>query len=295
METQLPKPVSLKVKATLADYPNWEGVDRTDRNPQVIGLLGDGSNNHSVLVSNRSAFVIRVNLRDPGVNALDWNAERSAHLHAATAGLAPDLRYTNPQAGILVCDFLAPDRGAIISLETLAQLMRDIHQLPPIDATLSLTQRISHYETVLQFDPVKASTAMPILQFSKLALHCARKLQQSDTGRVLCHNDLLPANRLPSGGRLWAIDWEYAAMGSRWFDLAVVACAESSNPDHRRTFIEHYLGRHPLPQELRWLHQAAVTYRYLEALWFAANSDAFDPAHAAALLEDEIAPMQTRP
>ena len=35
-----------------------------------------------------------------------------------------------------------------------------------------------------------------------------------------CHNDLLPANFLarPDGG-LWLLDWEYAGMNDRYFDL----------------------------------------------------------------------------
>ena len=35
-----------------------------------------------------------------------------------------------------------------------------------------------------------------------------------------CHNDLLTANFLDDGERLRILDWEYAGMGDRFFDLA---------------------------------------------------------------------------
>ena len=35
-----------------------------------------------------------------------------------------------------------------------------------------------------------------------------------------CHNDLLTANLLHDGERLRIVDWEYAGMGDRYFDLA---------------------------------------------------------------------------
>ena len=46
---------------------------------------------------------------------------------------------------------------------------------------------------------------------------------------VLCHNDLLRANRIYSGGKLWAIDWEYCAMASPWYDIAVIVNGDALN------------------------------------------------------------------
>ena len=40
------------------------------------------------------------------------------------------------------------------------------------------------------------------------------------TAPVPCHNDLLNANFLDDGERLRIVDWEYAGMGDRFFDLA---------------------------------------------------------------------------
>ncbi len=34
-----------------------------------------------------------------------------------------------------------------------------------------------------------------------------------------CHNDLLTANLIHDGERVRIVDWEYAGMGDRYFDL----------------------------------------------------------------------------
>jgi thiamine kinase-like enzyme len=44
----------------------------------------------------------------------------------------------------------------------------------------------------------------------------------------LCHNDLTAGNLMREGNELVAIDWEYAAMGSRYFDVAIAAECLSS-------------------------------------------------------------------
>jgi thiamine kinase-like enzyme len=40
---------------------------------------------------------------------------------------------------------------------------------------------------------------------------------------VPCHNDLLPGNLIAVGERVMLVDWEYAGMGHRLFDLGNLA------------------------------------------------------------------------
>ena len=40
---------------------------------------------------------------------------------------------------------------------------------------------------------------------------------------VFGHNDLLPANFLDDGKKIWLIDWEYAGFNSPLFDLGGIA------------------------------------------------------------------------
>ena len=39
----------------------------------------------------------------------------------------------------------------------------------------------------------------------------------------ICHSDLLAANFIDDGHKLWLIDWEYGAFGNVWFDMGNMA------------------------------------------------------------------------
>ena len=57
---------------------------------------------------------------------------------------------------------------------------------------------------------------------------------------VPCHNDLLRANVLRDGSQLWLLDWEYAGMNDRAFDLGNLAV----NSDLSAAAEEHLVGEY---------------------------------------------------
>jgi len=85
---------------------------------------------------------------------------------------------------------------------------------------------------------------------------------------VHCHHDLLRANRLYSGGRLFALDWEYSAMGNPWYDLAVVIAGDSLSAQDAELLLETYLGRPAAAAERRLVAGFGCAYRYLELMWY---------------------------
>jgi aminoglycoside phosphotransferase (APT) family kinase protein len=270
METKLPESVRLKLAETLARYSEWEGVDPESPPPAPIRMLGNSANNCSILVANDRKYVVRVNRHTHDFNALDPGAESMAMSLAAAAGLAPALRFASTGLGTLVCDYLAPDPAPTSSIKSLAALLRGIHRLPATRQVLSLSGRIRHYRQALS-NGRRGPRHQELLSLSESAIECAERLAAVGDSMVLCHNDLLPANRLLSGGRLWAIDWEYAAMGSRWFDIAVVCCGEAWDEPARRLLLNAYLGRSPSTSECRRLAWATGAYHGLEQLWLACN------------------------
>lgn len=83
---------------------------------------------------------------------------------------------------------------------------------------------------------------------------------------TLCHNDLLPANIMDDGERLWLVDWEYAGFGNALFDVAAFAAnAELSEANEKRWLEAMRLeGSSKLLADLR-LHKGAGLLR--ETLW----------------------------
>ena len=60
---------------------------------------------------------------------------------------------------------------------------------------------------------------------------------------VFGHNDLLPANFLDDGSRLWVIDWEYAGFNTPLFDLGGLASNNNFSQKQEIYLIENYFDK----------------------------------------------------
>lgn len=98
----------------------------------------------------------------------------------------------------------------------LAGVLSHIHCLPVTARPLNLATRWQHYSAVCNL------SSGDDLYSQVQSLYQAvinSELEKNDL--VLCHNDLLSNHVLSQkGGVPMVIDWEYAALGNRYFDLA---------------------------------------------------------------------------
>lgn len=269
MATALPGNIRLKLDRALAQWRHWDCEPPLKSAPTARRVLGNGLSNYSILVQAEGAFVVRLDGMNTASDHLnrqgEWRSLKAAH----RAGIAPRPCYFNPELGCMVCEYLPPDPAQAPSLPTVAALLRGVHSLPPRHHRLDLEARILSYEKHLEHRRVPA-----LAQLSTQGQAVRQSLASAQTGAqplVLCHNDLLRANRVVSGGRVWAIDWEYCAMGSPWYDLAVVAAGDELDNSGRALLLESYLGRPTEAAEYLRLEQYSCVYRYLELLWYLAR------------------------
>jgi thiamine kinase-like enzyme len=92
---------------------------------------------------------------------------------------------------------------------------------------------------------------------------------------VLCHNDLLPANLIDDGARLWLVDWEYAGAGHPLFDLANASANVGLADDQERVLLKAYRG-YVDPRDLDELRIFRAVSLLREALWSMIQSVASD-------------------
>ena len=84
---------------------------------------------------------------------------------------------------------------------------------------------------------------------------------------VYGHNDLLPANILDDGTRLWLIDWDYAGFNSPLFDLANLASNNNLDPAQEAWLLHAYFGA-PADAGLRRQYSAMKCASLLrETMW----------------------------
>ena len=84
---------------------------------------------------------------------------------------------------------------------------------------------------------------------------------------VFGHNDLLAANFIDDGKRLWLVDWDYAGFNSPLFDLGGLASNSELSLQQREALLEAYFGR-PVTDELRYRYAAMTAASLLrETMW----------------------------
>ena len=102
---------------------------------------------------------------------------------------------------------------------------------------------------------------------------------------VPCHNDLLTANFIDDGERLRIVDWEYAGMGERFFDLANLSVNNGFSEDEDRALLDAYF--HGAGEgAFAALRLMRVMSDFREAMWGVVQTVASDidfdyPAYAA--------------
>ncbi|EFF41608.1 phosphotransferase [Mycoplasmopsis alligatoris] len=79
---------------------------------------------------------------------------------------------------------------------------------------------------------------------------------------VPLHNDLWTRNMIKKDGKIFFIDWEYATMGDRHFDLAYFICSSELNQEQEKIFLEEY---HNYWED--YLIQQKILVNYLVVLW----------------------------
>lgn len=253
------------VRERVARLGIWFG--RVDPEP----LAGGITNKNFVVRDRGRKYVVRVGgdiLVHGVVRSNEIAAQRAAH----AAGIAPAVIHSEP--GILVIDFVEgrtftpEDVRNPANLGRLVDLVRRCHREvaqhlrgpAPMFWPFHVVRDYGH--TLRE----AGSRHLPILPD---LLARAERLEAAvgPIDVVFGHNDLLAANILDDGQKLWLLDWEYAGFNSPLFDLGGLASNSEMPPDMAEAVVASYFGR-PVDGALR-LKAAAMTAASLlrETLW----------------------------
>ena len=243
----------------------WSG--RVDPVP-----LAGGITNQNFTVEDRGhRYVVRVGddiLVHGVVRANELAASRAAHL----AGLGPGVVHAEP--GILVLDFIEgrtfkpEDVRNPANLERLVDMVRRCHKDIPLHlrgpaAMFWVFHVVRDYAHTLSEGNSRHLAMLPDLLDRAARLEAA----VGPIDVVFGHNDLLAANFIDDGRRLWLVDWEYAGFNSPLFDLGGLASNSELSPAQAEQALSLYFGK-PVDDELR-RRAAAMTAASLlrETMW----------------------------
>lgn len=206
-----------------------------------------GITNQNYIVSDRGQkYFVRVGVDIPEHGIMRFNelaASRAAH----QVGISPAVIYTEP--GIMILQYIdavaltAKDIRDPGNLPEIIRLIKSCHRdIPRAYRGPALVfwvfQVLRNYSQTLH-----EGQSRWLSQLAGL-MKIADQLEQ-DVGEielVFGHNDLLPANFLNDGTRLWLIDWDYAGFNSPLFDLGGLASNSEFSPDQEAFLLRSYYG-----------------------------------------------------
>jgi thiamine kinase-like enzyme len=210
-----------------------------------IEPLTGGLSNESWLVSDTSGrHVVRLG-RDFPFHHVDRKREVMTARAAHDAGFAPRVEYSEP--GIMVSAFLDAKTFDAVDVranpERIGRLIRDFHTTMPrhIEGPgfmFWVFHVIRDYARTLKAGGSRMAEQLP----AWLELSDSLEAAQFPLPIIFGHNDLLPANFLDDGHKLWLIDFEYAGFSTAMFDIAGAASNAEMTEDEAAILTEAALG-----------------------------------------------------
>ena len=247
----------------IKSLPIWKG--KIDIKP-----LDGGITNLNFLVNDSgSELVVRL-----GSDIPEHLVYRSNEIIVSKAayeiGVSPKLIYNEP--GVLVLDFIKSttlDPSTVKSnLERIIPVIKKIHNQIPSNLSgqpsiFWVFYVIKYYSNFLLKNKSSHSSLIPELLLK------SDKLEKLSSPReiVFGHNDLLAANFLDDGSKIWVIDWEYGGFNDPLFDIGGLASNNDFNLDMENLALEMYFNKKP-STELMIRYNAMKTASLLrETMW----------------------------
>jgi thiamine kinase-like enzyme len=235
-------------------------------------LEGGITNRNFRLRAGDSEYVLRLPGKDTGLLEIDREAERAANAMAASAGVAPEVAAFLADEGILVTRFVTGEPVESEELREPVLLAEVAGRLHAVHSGSPLPSTFDSFRIVETYRETAASRGGNIPAAYDDALALARRLEPVMTGPehepVPCHNDLLAANFICSGGeRIWIVDWEYAGMGDRYFDLANLSINNGFAEDDDHRLLEAYFREPATSRRFAWLRLMRAMSDFREAMW----------------------------
>lgn len=248
---------------SVAALPVWKGSIKSKP------LLGGISNENWLVIDDAGEHVVRLG-KDYPFHHVHRDREIMTARAAETAGFSPPVEYA--KAGVMVSRYLhartfeASDVRDNISHITV--LIRDFHQKMPryISGPGFMFwpfHVIRDYARTLREAKSRMVPQLPVY----LALADELESAQVPLPIVFGHNDLLPANLLDDGTRLWLIDFEYAGFSTAMFDLAGLSSNAGFTAKESDALLGMYFGHTPSPELRRSLAAMQCASLLREAMW----------------------------
>ncbi len=241
---------------------------RTPR--QITALPGGLTNQNFKVATPDGVFVARVFSDGGELLAINRDHEYQNSLIAAAAGVgAPVIEY-RPADRVLVLGFVQgrtltnADVAEPATLVRIAAACRQLHGAGRFASDFDMFEIQPRYHATATAAGMRIPAGYAEL---RPAFDAARRaLAVGSEGTVPCNNDLLAANFIDDGDRIWLIDYEYSGNNDPCFELGNVAGECGLDDDALAALVTAYYGR-PRPNRIARAKLYGLVARYGWTLW----------------------------
>jgi thiamine kinase-like enzyme len=215
--------------------------------------------------------VVRLPGKDTELLGIDRAAERDATAAAFAAGVGPEVVAFLTHPPCLVTRFIAGRPLAAEELreepllDEVAAALRSVHHGAALPARFDCFAVVDAYQATARAHGTRVPDAYGRLIAGAHAIRDA--MRGPEHAQVACHNDLLTANFLHDGEHVRIVDWEYAGMGDRYFDLGNLSVNNRFGESDDERLLAAYWGEPCTPGRFAALRLMRIMSDFREGMW----------------------------
>ena len=264
-------PFGMSLSATPLEETFGAILDKVPRLRNRVGiseLSGGLTNRNLKVLTADSAYVARISSNESNLLSIDRACEYQNSVLAAEAGVGAPVYDYLPSDGLLVIGFLpgrtyeSADVGNNIT--RIAESVKKLHQAPPFVRDFDMFEVQKNYLSIVKDRGFRIPDNYEDFQIFRDELFAA--FSATHDGTVPCNNDLLPANFIDDGTKIWLIDYEYSGNNDACFELGNI-WSESGLPiESLQKLVTAYYGEDRPDKFARaWLFSVLAKYGW--TLW----------------------------
>jgi len=216
-------------------------------NRTTVEELSGGLTNRNLKVTTPDGiYVARLSSEQSSLLAIDRKAEHLNSRAAAESGAAPPVVAYDPAQSLLAVEFVTgrtwneQDILTPANAERIGAACRQLHAGPRFVNEFNMLELQPHYLRIVQEKGFRLPDRY--LDFTEQTHAIAAALAVKPVATVPCNNDLLAANFIDAGDRLWIIDYEYSGNNDPFFEIGNVWSEATGTPDDLDRLVSAYIG-----------------------------------------------------
>ena len=237
-----------------------------------VAALPGGLTNTNMRVQDDAGLdvVVRWGHADVRLLGIDRDAEHANTVAAHQAGVGAEVVEYRPDLSMLVIGFLPgkaladADFADAAVMDRAADAVRRLHAGPRFTGDFDMFARQAGYLDVVRENRMRLPNGYA--DHAPAWDNVRRALAAAPRPTVPCNNDLLAANFIDDGRRVWLIDYEYSGNNDACFELGNTTTECSFSDEEVDAWTEAYFGD-PTPADRARVRVQALCSQYGWSLW----------------------------